>query len=194
MASTLRPTRKRALLLAAVAVVVIAVVVLLLAGGSETRTRYGDVWPSAAGGSERPAVPFGRAVRLKTSRTTIEVRPFGFSRQPASAAAGPSIAIDLSVRNVGREPYLDQPAQAAAVVLGAGDELDRMYERVGRCRGVSPDTVRLWPGESRRWCVAFESRGRPELFVYAPEAGLPRDRGAPESVAWRLDRRAREGG
>jgi hypothetical protein len=194
MASTLRPTRKRALLLAAVAVVVIAVVVLLLAGGSETRTRYGDVWPSAAAGGERPAVPFGRAVRLKTSRTTIEVRPFGFSRQPASAAAGPSIAIDLSVRNVGREPYLDQPAQAAAVVLGAGDELDRMYERVGRCRGVSPDTVRLWPGESRRWCVAFESRGRPELFVYAPEAGLPRDRGAPESAAWRLDRRAPAGG
>src|SRR5918998_6963956 len=127
MASTLRPTRKQALVLAAVAVVAIAVVVLLLAGGSETRTRYGDVWPSAAGG-ERPAARFGRAVRLKTSRTTIEVRPFGFSRQPASAAAGPSITIDLSVRNVGPEPYLDQPTQAAAVVLGAGDELDRIYE------------------------------------------------------------------
>jgi hypothetical protein len=193
MAPALRPTRKRVLVLGAVVVVAIVVVVLLIAGGSETRTRYGDVWPAPAGG-ERPAVPFGRAVRLKTSRTTIEVRPFGFSRQPASAAAGPSITIDLSVRNVGREPYLDQPTQAAAVVLGAGDELDRIYEPVGRCRGVSPDTVRLSPDESRRWCVAFENRGRPELFVYAPEAGLPRDRGAPESAAWRLDRRARAGG
>ncbi|HYZ71268.1 MAG TPA: hypothetical protein VE528_06375 [Thermoleophilaceae bacterium] len=193
MAPALRPTRKRVLVLGAVVVVAIVVVVLLIAGGSETRTRYGDVWPAPAGG-ERPAVPFGQAVRLKTSRTTIEVRPFGFSRQPASAAAGPSITIDLSVRNVGREPYLDQPTQAAAVVLGAGDELDRIYEPVGRCRGVSPDTVRLSPGESRRWCVAFENRGRPELFVYAPEAGLPRDRGAPESAAWRLDRRARAGG
>ena len=193
MAPALRPTRKRVLVLGAVVVVAIVVVVLLIAGGSETRTRYGDVWPAPAGG-ERPAVPFGRAVRLKTSRTTIEVRPFGFSRQPASAAAGPSITIDLSVRNVGREPYLDQPTQAAAVVLGAGHELDRIYEPVGRCRGVSPDTVRLSPGESRRWCVAFENRGRPELFVYAPEAGLPRDRGAPESAAWRLDRRARAGG
>ena len=193
MAPALRPTRKRVLVLGAVVVVAIVVVVLLIAGGSETRTRYGDVWPAPAGG-ERPAVPFGRAVRLKTSRTTIEVRPFGFSRQPASAAAGPSITIDLSVHNVGPEPYLDQPTQAAAVVLGAGDELDRVYEPVGRCRGVSPDTVRLSPGESRRWCVAFENRGRPELFAYAPEAGLPRDRGAPESAAWRLDRRARAGG
>ena len=194
MAPALRPTRKRVLVLGAVVVVAIVVVVLLIAGGSETRTRYGDVWPSAPVGGERPAVPFGRAVRLKTSRTTIEVRPFGFSRQPASEEAGPSITIDLSVRNVGREPYLDQPTQAAAVVLGAGDELDRVYEPVGRCRGVSPDTVRLSPGESRRWCVAFENRGRPELFAYAPEAGLPRDRGAPESAAWRLDRRARAGG
>src|SRR5215210_628819 len=186
MPSTLRPTRKRVLIAAAV-LAVLAVAAVLIFGGGETNTRYGDVAPQAPPGARRPDVhPFGEAVRLKTSRTTIEVRPTGFSRQPATSAASPSIAVDLNLRNVGREPYLDQPSQAASVVLKGGGETDRIYEPVGRCRGVSPDTIRMWPGETRRWCLAFVQPGRPDLFVYAPEIGLPTYRGAPEAAAWRL--------
>src|SRR5215211_2897026 len=193
MPSTLRPTRKRVLIAAAV-LAVLAVAAVLIFGGGETNTRYGDVAPQAPPGARRPDVhPFGEAVRLKTSRTTIEVRPTGFSRQPATSAASPSIAIDLSVRNVGREPYLDQPSQAASVVLRGREEADRIYEPVGDCRRTAPDTVRLWPRETRRWCFAFVRMGRPELFVYAPEVGLPAERGAPESAAWRLGDRDRRG-
>jgi len=194
MASALRPTRKRLLIGAAVLAVLVLVIVLVL-GGGDTTTKYGDVGPGTGeAGPRRPDVhPFGEAVRLRTSRTTIEVRPTGFSRQPATAAASPSIAIDLSVRNVGREPYLDQPSQAASVVLRGGEEADRIYDPVGGCRRSAPDTVRMWPGETRRWCFAFVRMGRPELFVYAPEVGLPAERGAPESAAWRLGDRDRRG-
>jgi hypothetical protein len=187
MPSALRPTRRRVLIGAAV-VAVLVVAALLIFGGGESTTRYGDLVPETASeGPRRPNIHrFGEAVRLKTSRTTIEVRPTGFSRQPATAAASPSIGIDLRVRNVGREPYLDQPSQAASVVLRGGGEADRIYEPVGRCRGVSPDTVRMQPGGARTWCIAFTASGRPDLFVYSPEIGLPAHRGAPEAAAWRL--------
>src|SRR5829696_1146334 len=164
MASALRPTRKRLLIGAAVLAVLVLVIVLVL-GGGDTTTKYGDVAPGTDAGPRRPDVhPFGETVRLRTSRTTIEVRPTGFSRQPATAAASPSIAIDLSVRNVGREPYLDQPSQAASVVLRGGEEADRIYDPVGGCRRSAPDTVRMWPGEPRRWAcrpsAALPSRRR----------------------------------
>jgi hypothetical protein len=187
MPSALRPTRRRVLLGAAVLAVIVVAAILIFGGGSES-TRYGYVTPQETGtGHAQPDIhAFGETVRLRTSRTTIEVRPTGYSSQPATAARAPSIGIDLSVRNVGGEPYLDQPSQAASVVLRGGDEADRIYDPVGSCRGVSPDTVRLGPGESRPWCIAFERTGRPDLFVYAPEVGLPYEQGAPEAAAWRL--------
>src|ERR687885_614880 len=74
---------------------------------------------------------------------------------------------------------------------GYGDEAHRIYDPVGSCRGVSPDTVRMWPGEARRWCLAFERTSRPDVFVYAPEIGLPLAHGAPEQAAWRLGGRGR---
>src|SRR5215218_10587265 len=165
MPSALRPTRKRVLIGVAVLAILVPVGVLVFGGGNTT-TKYGDVAPySPEKALRRPDVhPFGEAVRLRTSRTTIEVRPTGFSRQPATAATSPSIGIDVSVRNVGREPYLDQPSQAASVILGGGAEADRIYEPVGDCRRTAPDTVRLWPRETRRWCFAFVRMGRPELF------------------------------
>jgi hypothetical protein len=192
MVSLRRLTRRRAAILAAVVAAVVALVaVLALAGGDES-TRYGDVAPPSSGPATqgRPIHAFGEAVRLRTSQTTIEVRPLGFANLPATAATGPALGVDLSVRNVGAKPYREQPSQAASVILPGGGELDRLYEPVGRCRGVSPDTVRMAPGEASRWCLAFARIGRPELFVYAPEAGLPTYKGTPEAAAWRFGRRA----
>jgi hypothetical protein len=192
MPSALRLTRKRALVAAGLLLVLVVAAVLLF-NRQDTSTGYGDIAPKASGPPPRPRVhPFGEAVLLKTSRTTIEVRPTAFSRQPATAAASPSIGVELNVRNVGRDRYLDQPSQAASVVLRDGGEADRTYDPVGRCGG-SPDTVRMAPGQSARWCIAFEATGRPNIFIYAPEVGLPNYRGAPEAAAWSLGRRAGAG-
>jgi hypothetical protein len=187
MLSLRRLTRRRALVLAAVAVAVVVVVLILALGGGDESTPYGEVVPSESGPAytERPIYAFGQVVRLKTSQTTIEVRPVGFASLAPTAATGPALGVDLEIRNVGARPYRDQPMQAAAVTTRGG-ELDRLYQPVGDCRGVSADTVRMAPGELRRWCLPFARGGRPELFVYAPEAGLPTYKGTPEAAAWRF--------
>lgn len=162
-------------------------VVLLFVGGSPPDTPYGERSPAGGGGSGEPGRParrFGETVRLKTYLTTIDVRPVAFVRFPATSTAGAGVGVDLAVRNVGDTPYRDQPLQAASVTLRNGGEAERLYDPVGRCAGPVEDTIRIAPGATARFCLPFEAGGRADLFVYAPESGLPGDRGAPEAAAW----------
>lgn len=102
-------------------------------------------------------------------------------RFAASESSGAGVGVDLAIRNVGDAAYRDQPAQATSFTLRNG-EAERVYSAVGECGGLSEDTIP--PGATRRFCLPFEATGRAELFVYAPESGLPGSRGAPEAAAW----------
>lgn len=182
-------SRNKRLLAAGAAVVVgaILIAIVVIASGDSPQGRYGDRESTDArssGPAERPASVFGQTLRLRTYLTTIEVRPLSFVRLPATGATRPGYGVDLSIRNVGRAPYRDQPVQAAQITLRNGGEAERVYTPVGSCRGPSTDTVRIQPGASERFCVPFEAIGRPDLFVYSAEDGLPGSRGAPETGAW----------
>ena len=185
-------TRRRRLILITAGVfaaIVVAVVVFLLSAG-ESEPRYADLGSSDEGSvpGGRRVYRFGETVRLRTYLTTIEVRPVGFTRIAASQAAGAGVGVDLEIRTVGRAAYRDQPAQAASVTVRGGGEAERVYEPVPGCPGLSDDTVRIPQGETRRFCLAFETSRRPELFVYSAEDGLPGNRGAPEAAAWEFAR------
>ncbi len=167
------------------AVVVLAVI--LIAGSSSPETPYGERGSAdgrSSGPPGRPARRFGQTVRLRTYLTTVEVRPLAFVRFAASESSGAGVGVDLAIRNVGDAAYRDQPAQAASVTLRNGGEAERVYSAVGECGGLSEDTIRIPPGATRRFCLPFEATGRADLFVYAPESGLPGSRGAPEAAAW----------
>ncbi len=180
---------KRGAIIAAAGLGAAAVVlaVLLFVGGSAPDTPYGDrssAGERSSGPPGRPARRFGQTVRLKTYLTTIDVRPVAFVRFPATSSSGAGVGVDLAVRNVGDAPYRDQPLQAASVTLRNGGEAERLYDPVGRCAGPPEDTIRIPPGATERFCLPFEAGGRADVFVYAPESGLPGDRGAPEAAAW----------
>lgn len=166
------------------AVVVLAVLFLV---GSSPDSRYDDRASSGDRSSAPPGRPtrrFGQAIRLKTYLTTVEVRPLAFVRFAANESSGAGVGVDLAIRNVGDAPYRDQPAQAGSVTLRNGGEAERVYEGVGKCGGLTEDTIRIAPGATRRFCLPFEADGRTDLFVYSPELGLPGSRGAPEAAAW----------
>jgi hypothetical protein len=179
-------SRNRALVLAGIGVLAAVLVIVLILAAAPPERRYdepltGD--PGAAAG--RPVHPVGRAVRLRTYLTTIEVRPLSYVRLPATASDGPGIGVDVSLKNVGRATYRDQPTQAASVTFRRGGEAERLYTSVERCQGPPRDTVKIRPGVTKRYCIPFETGGaRLALFIYAPEAGLPGSRGAPEAAAW----------
>lgn len=170
------------------AVVVLAVFLIV---GGDRESPYADrdsTDQRSSGPSERPASRLGQTLRLRTYVTTIEVRPVGFVSFPATESTGPGVGVDLVVRNVGREPYRDQPEQAASVTLRRGGEAERVYTSVRGCAGPPEDTIRIPRGATERFCLPFEATGRPDLFVYAPEDGLPGSRGAPEAGAWSLSK------
>lgn len=186
----LRSKRKRKLAVGAALVAAVVVVVVLVAGG-ETETPYGGRGPSGDGGSApvaRPVRQFGQTIRLRTYLTVIEVTPLNFVRFPASESSDPGVGVDLSIRTVGRAAYRDQPAQAAAVIVRGGGEAERVYTPVRGCTGPPEDTIRIPSGKTVRFCVPFETTGRPDLFVYSAEDGLPGSRGAPETGAWAFPR------
>jgi hypothetical protein len=180
--STRRPIIIATGVLAALAVVL--VIVWLSSGESETP--YADRGSSDDGSAPRGRTvrSFGQTARLKTYLTVIEVRPLAFVKLAASESSGPGVGVDVAIRNVGGAPYRDQPLQAASVTLRRGGEADRVYEGGPECRGLSDDTVRIRPGATQRFCLPFEATGRPDLFVYSAEDGLPGSRGAPEAAAW----------
>jgi hypothetical protein len=180
-------TRNRALVVVGAGVLAAVLVTVLLFAGTGPERRYDerqstDERSSAPG---RPAHRVGQAVRLRTYLTTIEVRPLGFVRLGATAAGGRGVGVELTLRNVGRATYRDQPIQAASVILARGDEAERLYTSVDRCQGPPADTVRIRPGAARRYCLPFETNGaKLDAFVYAPESGLLGRRGAPQAAAW----------
>lgn len=184
-----RSRAKRGAIIVAAGLGAAAVVlaILLFVGGSSPDTPYGERSSPGEQSSGPPAEParrFGQAVRLDTYLTTIDVRPLAFVRFPATATSSPGVGVDLVIRNVGDAPYRDQPLQAASVNLRNGGEADRVYEPVRGCPGPPEDTIRIAPGATERFCLPFEAGGRADLFVYAPESGLPGDRGAPQAAAW----------
>lgn len=188
----MRSSTGRARIVAAgvLAAVVVVLAIALLSGGDE-ETPYADRGSTderSSAPSGRPVRTFGQTVRLKTYLTTVEVRPLAFVRLAAGESSGPGVGVDVAIRNVGRAPYRDQPAQAASVTLRRGGEAERVYEGPEQCRGVAEDTIRIPPGATRRFCLPFAATGRPDLFVYAPESGLPGSRGAPEAAAWGFSR------
>ena len=180
-------SRNRALVLvgAGLLAAVLVTVLLFAGGGSDRRFDERQSTDVRSSAPARPAHSIGQAVRLRTYLTTIEVRPLSFVRLPATASGGPGVGVDVSLRNVGRATYRDQPIQAASVILKRGEEAERLYTSGERCQGPPADTVRIRPGVSKRYCLPFETNGaRLDAFVYAPEAGLPADRGAPQAAAW----------
>lgn len=182
--------RNRNLAIGAIVAVALVLAVFLLAGDDDNPTPYADDGPATDTGVERrPIRAFGQTVRLRTYLTTIELRPTGFDRVPASESSAPGVTVDLTIRNVGRAPYRDQPLQAASVALRQGGEAERAYEPRPGCTNVPEDTVRIPPGGVRRYCLPFAATQRPELFLYSAEAGLPTSRGAPEAAAWSFPQR-----
>jgi hypothetical protein len=188
----MRTSTRRARIIAAgvLGAIVVVLAVVLLSGG-EDETPYADRGTPGDSGATprgRPVRPFGQTVRLKTYLTTVEVRPVSFVTLAAGESSGAGVGVDLAIRNVGRAPYRDQPAQAASVRLRGGGEAERVYLPAPRCGGPPEDTISIPPGETLRFCLPFEATARPELFVYAPESGLPGSRGAPEAAAWDFSR------
>jgi hypothetical protein len=179
--------RKRALIVVGAGVLAAVLVTVLLFADFGSEPRYGERQSTDERSSApaRPAHRVGQAVRLRTYLTTVEVRPLGYVRLGATSAAGPGVGVELSLKNVGRATYRDQPIQAASVILGRGEEAERLYTSVERCQGPPADTVRIRPGAARRYCLPFETNGaKLDAFVYAPESGLPGSRGAPQAAAW----------
>lgn len=187
----MRAERKKALTVAAAVLaglVVLVVVVIVSARSTERPYGGGSAGDPGSEPSDRPLRRFGQTVRLRTYTTTIEVRPLGFARLGASAASGPAVGVDLAIRNVGRAQYREQPLQAAQVILQSDEEAERIYLPVGGCAGPSEDTIRIPVGATSRFCLPFEVTGRPDVFVYAPDDGLPGTGGAPEAAAWSFPR------
>jgi hypothetical protein len=184
-----RPSRRKVLIAAGVVLALVAVVVIAIVADSE-ESAFDDPGGGNTGEVTPPGEPpqrLGSTVFLRTSRTRIGVRPLGFRPLGSSSARGGPVGVDLEIRNVGREPYRDQPSQAATVQLEGGGEADRVYSAIDNCAGPAADSVVIAPGQTRRLCLAFAARpGNLESFVYAPEVGLPVERGAPQAAAWKF--------
>ena len=169
------------------ALLTIAVSLIAGCGGDEpapTDTAAGPAGEKKADGPPR----FGEPARIEAGNTVLSVEPERFledvkaSRYDPIAPGNEFVGVILRIRNEGREPYSDSPANGARLITGKDKQTSSAFLTGGQCDDSFATSLALEPNDERRGCIPFEvAKGQSfDRFQWISDSGYG------ESASWEL--------